>query len=73
MLLEKIELFLYSIFCTKSIPSEDNAESIAGRLYLMARHDSGNHYNELLLARTVVDVAPLLSTWKVAPAYLTTH
>lgn len=70
---EKIELFLCFIFCTKSISSEDNAESIVGRLYLMARHDSGNYYNKLLLARTAVDVAPLLSTWKVASAYLTTH
>lgn len=39
----------------------------------MARYDSGNYYNELLLARTAIDVTSLLFTWKIAPAYLATH
>jgi len=57
----------------QSASSEDNIEGVPGHLYLMARYGSGNYYNKLLPAGTAVNVAPLLSTWKIAATHSTTH
>lgn len=57
------------MFLLQPASSEGNIESIPDRLHLMARHGSRDHHNELLPTRTAVDVASLLSTWQIAPAY----